>query len=321
MVPHWTIPIALTLGNTMIFKPSEKVPLSAQRTAELLTAAGLPPGVFNVVQGQREVVEALCDHPHVRAITFVGSTAAARSVYIRATSKLKRALALGGAKNHLIVLPDAEVQSTAANVVASMAGCAGQRCMAGATMLAVGNVDRVVQQVCDEARRLVPGQTLGPVISAAARSRIVGLIAAAEADGAKVLLDGRDLVVSGHEGGFYLGPTVIDDVRPEMRIAQEEVFGPVLSIVRARDLEEAVAIENASPYGNAAAIYTTSGAAARTLVRQANAGMVGVNVGVPVPVEPFGFGGWNDSRFGVCDITGKDSIEFWTQAKKITTRW
>jgi malonate-semialdehyde dehydrogenase (acetylating)/methylmalonate-semialdehyde dehydrogenase len=277
--------------------------------------------VFNVIHGQREVVEALCDHPLVRAITFVGSTVAAKNVYVRATSHLKRALALGGAKNHLIVLPDAEVQSTAANVVASMAGCAGQRCMAGATLVAVGSVDRIIEQICDQARRLVPGQTLGPVISAAARARILEHISAAEAAGAKVLLDGRHVSVPGRERGFYLGPTVIDQVRPEMQIAQEEVFGPVLAIIRTRDLDEAVAIENASPYGNAAAIYTTSGAAARTLVRRASAGMIGVNVGVPVPVEPFGFGGWNDSRFGVGDITGKGSIEFWTQSKKITTRW
>jgi len=321
MVPHWTIPIAITLGNTMVFKPSEKVPLSAVRIAELLAAAGLPPGVFNVVHGQREVVEALCDHPAVRAITFVGSTPAAKNVYVRATSQLKRALALGGAKNHLVVLPDADVQPTAVNVVASMAGCAGQRCMAGATMVAVGDVDRIIQQICDEARRLVPGETLGPVISASARSRIESHIAAAEAAGAKVLVDGRGSIVKGREGGFYLGPTVIDHVRPEMAIAQEEIFGPVLAIIRTRDLEEAVTIENASPYGNAAAIYTTSGAAARKLARQASAGMIGVNVGVPVPVEPFGFGGWNDSRFGGGDITGKGSIEFWTQSKKITTRW
>jgi malonate-semialdehyde dehydrogenase (acetylating)/methylmalonate-semialdehyde dehydrogenase len=290
------------------------------RIAELLTEAGLPPGVFNVVHGQREVVEALCDHPLVRAITFVGSTPAAKSVYIRATSHLKRALALGGAKNHLIVLPDA-VAGTAANVVAAMAGCAGQRCMAAATMIAVGDVDRVIERICDEARRLVPGQTLGPVISASARSRIVAHIAEAEAAGAKVLLDGRNVVIPGREQGNYLGPTVIDLVRPEMRIAQEEVFGPVLAIIRTRSLSEAVAIENASPYGNAAVIYTGSGGAARALVQQASAGMIGVNVGVPVPVEPFGFGGWNDSKFGVGDITGRSSIEFWTQSKKITTRW
>jgi malonate-semialdehyde dehydrogenase (acetylating)/methylmalonate-semialdehyde dehydrogenase len=321
MVPHWTIPIAITLGNTMLFKPSEKVPLTAARTAELLAEAGLPAGVFNVVHGQRPVAEALCDHPDVKAITFVGSTAVAKSVYARATSRFKRVLALGGAKNHLIVLPDAQVGPTAANVVASMAGCAGQRCMAAASMLAVGPVDAIIQQVCAEARKMVPGRNLGPVISAASKSRIEHFIAEAVAAGAQVLVDGRGVVVPGREGGFYLGPTVLDYVKPEMRIAQEEVFGPVLAIIRARDIDEAVAIENASPYGNAAAVYTTNGAQAKLIARRASAGMIGVNVGVPVPLEPFGFGGWNDSRFGVCDITGKSSIEFWTQSKKITTRW
>ncbi len=321
MVPHWTIPIAITLGNTMVFKPSEKVPLTTNRTAELLHEAGLPAGVFNVVHGQRTVVESLCDHPDVKAITFVGSTAVAKSVYVRATSHFKRVLALGGAKNHLIVLPDALVGPTAANVVASMAGCAGQRCMAAASMLAVGAVDAIIQQVCDEARKMVLGKNLGPVISAASKARIEGFIAEAVAAGAKVLVDGRGAVLPGREGGFYIGATVLDNVRPDMRIAQEEVFGPVLAIIRARDVDEAIAIENASPYGNAAAVYTTNGAQAKAIARRASAGMIGVNVGVPVPLEPFGFGGWNDSRFGVCDITGKSSIEFWTQSKKITTRW
>jgi malonate-semialdehyde dehydrogenase (acetylating) / methylmalonate-semialdehyde dehydrogenase len=230
-------------------------------------------------------------------------------------------LALGGAKNHLIVLPDAPLAATAPHVVASMAGCAGQRCMAGATLVAVGNVDAIIAAICDEARRLIPGQNLGPVISAAAKQRIEGHIAAAVTAGAKLLLDGRGAVVPGQEGGHYLGPTILDHVRPEMAIAQEELFGPVLAIVRTRDLDEAVAIENASPYGNAASIFTASGASARTLAQRASAGMIGVNVGVPVPLEPFGFGGWNDSRFGAGDITGKSSIDFWTQAKKITTRW
>lgn len=321
MVPHWTIPIALTLGNSFIFKPSDKVPLSAVHTAELLAEAGLPPGVFNVVHGERAAVEALCDHPLVKALTFVGSTPVAKAVYIRATSHLKRALALGGAKNHLIVLPDANVAKTAENVVASMAGCAGQRCMAAATMLAVGPVEDIVRAVCDQARRLVPGQTLGPVISAEARRRIERYITEAEQAGATVLVDGRNTVVAGREGGFYIGPTVLDNVRPEMRIAQEEVFGPVLAIVRVRDADEAIAVENASPYGNAAGIYTRTGGEARRIGRGASAGMIGINVGVPVPLEPFGFGGWNDSKFGVGDITGKSSIEFWTQSKKTTTRW
>jgi len=321
MVPHWTIPIAVTLGNTFIFKPSEKVPLTAMRTAELLNEAGLPPGVFNVVHGQQAVVEAICDHAGIRAISFVGSTPVAKSVYVRASGQLKRVLSLGGAKNHLIVLPDADVGQTAENVVASVAGCAGQRCMAAATMLAVGTDDRIVEKICEEARKMVPGENLGPVISAEAKNRIENYITEAEQAGAKVLVDGRSAVVPGREAGFYVGATVLDDVRAEMRIAQEEVFGPVLAIIRAESVEQAAAIENASPYGNAAAVYTRNGGHARSLAQQASAGMIGVNVGVPVPLEPFGFGGWNHSRFGVGDITGKSSIEFWTQSKKVTTRW
>jgi malonate-semialdehyde dehydrogenase (acetylating)/methylmalonate-semialdehyde dehydrogenase len=321
MVPHWTIPIAITLGNTFVYKPSEKVPLSAVRTAELLGEAGLPPGVFNVVHGERPVVEALCDHPNVKAVTFVGSTPVAKAVYIRATGQLKRALCLGGAKNHLIVLPDAAPKQTAVNVVGSMAGCAGQRCMAAALMLAVGAVDQVIEQVCEESRRLIPGETLGPVITAEAKTRIENYITEAEQAGATVLVDGRGVMVPGREGGFYVGATVIDHVRPEMKIAREEVFGPVLAIIRTADVDEAIAIENASPYGNAAAVYTRDGGQARAICERASSGMIGVNIGVPVPVEPFGFGGWNDSRFGHCDITGKSSIEFWTQSKKTTTRW
>jgi malonate-semialdehyde dehydrogenase (acetylating)/methylmalonate-semialdehyde dehydrogenase len=321
MVPHWTIPIAITLGNTFIYKPSDKVPLSAVRTAELLSEAGLPAGVFNVVHGERAAVEALCDHPDIKAITFVGSTAVAKAVYVRATSHLKRALALGGAKNHLIVLPDAAPEATAENVIASMAGCAGQRCMAAASLLAVGPTDPIINQICAEAKKLVPGKNLGPVISAAAKQRIERYIAEAEAGGAKVLVDGRGVKVPGCESGFYIGPTVIDNVRPDMKIAQEEIFGPVLAILRVPDIDAAIKIENDSPYGNAAAIYTKSGGQARVIARRASAGMIGVNIGVPVPVEPFGFGGWNESRFGVGDITGKSSLEFWTQSKKTTTRW
>lgn len=321
MVPHWTIPIAVTLGNTFIFKPSEKVPLSAMRIAELLTQAGLPDGVFNVVHGDRRIVEGICDHPQIKAVTFVGSTPVAKAVYVRASSALKRALCMGGAKNHLIVLPDAHVQRTAENVVASMAGCAGQRCMAAASLLAVGKVDPVIEQVCAEARKMIPGENLGPVISAAAKARIERYITEAVEQGATLLVDGRGASVPGSEEGFYLGATVLDHVRPEMRIAQEEVFGPVLAIIRASDADEAIKIENNSPYGNACAIYTQSGGQARSLAERASAGMVGVNIGVPVPVEPFGFGGWNDSRFGVGDITGKSSIEFWTQSKKTTSRW
>jgi malonate-semialdehyde dehydrogenase (acetylating)/methylmalonate-semialdehyde dehydrogenase len=321
MVPHWTIPIAICLGNCLILKPSEKVPLTAQRTAELLSEAGLPAGVFSVVHGDGRVASAICDHERIAAVTFVGSTPVARQIYARAAGKLKRVLALGGAKNHLVVLDDADVAQTAVNVTASMSGCAGQRCMAAATLLAVGNVAPIVEQICEQARRIVPGQTLGAVISQQSKERIERLITEAETAGAKVLVDGRGALVRGCEGGFYVGPTVLDHVRPDMRIAQEEVFGPVLAIIRARDIDEALAIETASPYGNAAAVYTRDGQAARHFVQRASSGMIGVNVGVPVPREPFGFGGWNDSKYGVGDITGKSSIGFWTQAKKITTRW
>ena len=321
MVPHWTIPNALVLGNCLILKPSEKVPLSAVKIAELLKEAGLPDGVLNVVNGDKTIVEAICDHPDIAAVSFVGSTPIAKTVYIRATSNLKRCVALGGAKNHLIVLPDAHPDMTASNVAASMSGCAGQRCMAGSTMVGVGGIDHIVKQLVEEAKKIVPGQNLGSVISREAKERIERYITEAEAAGAKVLLDGRGVVVPGHEDGYYVGPTVVDYVTPDMAIATEEVFGPVLAILRTKNLDEALAIENANPYGNAAAVFTQSGSHAHYVMDHASAGMIGVNIGVPVPREPFSFGGWNESKFGACDITGKSSIEFWTQLKKTTTKW
>ncbi len=321
MVPNWTIPNALVLGNTMILKPSELVPLSANRIAELLRDAGLPKGVFNIVHGTKNAVEAICDHPDIDAVSFVGSTKVAKIVYKRATSNLKRALALGGAKNHLIVLPDANVEMTASNVAVSMSGCAGQRCMAAAAMVGVGGVDHIIEELCREARKIIPGKNLGAIISSQAKERIENYITEAEKDGAKILVDGRNYVVEGKENGFYVGPTVIDYVRPEMKIAKEEVFGPVLSIIRTENLDEAINIENSSNYGNAAAVFTQSGGLARYVTDRASAGMIGVNIGVPVPREPFSFGGWNESRFGVGDITGESSIHFWTKLKKITTKW
>ena len=321
MVPHWTIPMALALGNTMIFKPSEQVPISGARIAELLTEAGLPDGVFNVVHGDKHTVEAICDHPDIEALTFVGSTPVAKSVYARATSTYKRALAMGGAKNHLIVMPDADVEHTAANVAASACGCAGQRCMAAATMVAVGNVDHIVDKVVEQSMTLVPGKNLGAVISEKAKTRIEGYITDAVEQGATILLDGRGTTVEGCENGSYVGPTVLDNVTPDMNIANAEVFGPVLSIIRTDNLNGAVQLENASPYGNAAVVSTQDGQVAREFADRASAGMIGVNVGVPVPREPFGFGGWNESRFGVGDITGRGSIQFWTQSKKITSHW
>ena len=321
MVPHWTIPMALALGNTMVFKPSEQVPVCGARIAELLTEAGLPDGVFNVVHGDKQVVDFICDNADIQALTIVGSTPVAKAVYARATSNYKRVLALGGAKNHLIVMPDADVEHTAANVAASACGCAGQRCMAAATMVAVGDVDHIVEQVVIQSSLLVPGDNLGAVISVDAKARIEGYITEAVEQGATVLLDGRGVTVEGCENGTYVGPTVLDNVSPEMNIASAEVFGPVLSIVRTTDLDEAIGLENASPYGNAAVVYTQDGQVAREFAGRASAGMIGVNVGVPVPSEPFGFGGWNDSRFGVGDITGRGSIQFWTQSKKITSHW
>jgi malonate-semialdehyde dehydrogenase (acetylating)/methylmalonate-semialdehyde dehydrogenase len=321
MVPNWTIPNAIALGNCMILKPSEKVPLSAARLAQLLTEAGLPGGVFNIINGDSEIVEAICDHPGIEAVSFVGSTKVAKIVYQKATHHFKRALALGGAKNHLVVLPDAKEDLTAQNVTASMSGCAGQRCMAASAMVGVGNVDHIIQKICEEARKIIPGKNLGAVISKEAKERIEKYITEAERQGAKILVDGRGAKVEGKENGTYVGPTVIDFVTPGMAVASEEIFGPVLSIMRTETIDEAIAIENKNPYGNAASVFTQNGGYARYVMEKASAGMIGVNIGVPVPREPFSFGGWNESKFGVGDITGKSSIEFWTKLKKSTTKW
>ena len=321
MVPNWTIPNAIALGNCMILKPSEKVPLSSGRLAQLLKEAGLPDGVFNIVNGDSEIVEAICDHPGIQAVSFVGSTKVAKIVYQRATHNYKRVLALGGAKNHLMVLPDAKADMTAQNVAASMSGCAGQRCMAASAMVGVGNVDHIIDKICEEARKIIPGKNLGAVISKEAKDRIERYITEAEQQGAKILVDGRHAKVQGKENGTYVGPTVIDFVKPDMAVAKEEIFGPVISIMRTDTLDQAIEIENASPYGNAASVFTQNGGYARYVIDHASAGMIGVNIGVPVPREPFSFGGWNESKFGVGDITGKSSIEFWTKLKKSTTKW
>jgi malonate-semialdehyde dehydrogenase (acetylating)/methylmalonate-semialdehyde dehydrogenase len=321
MVPHWTVPNALVLGNTMILKPSELVPLSAVRMGDMLKEAGLPDGVFNIVNGGKEVVEAICDHPDIKATSFVGSTKVAKIVYRRSSGNLQRCVALGGAKNHLIVLPDANPDMTANNVVASMVGCAGQRCMAASVMVGVDKIQHIIDKMIEEAKLMVPGKNLGPVISKEAKNRIERYITEAEAEGATILVDGRGVTVPSHENGFYVGPTIIDNVKPDMAVAKEEIFGPVISIIRASDIDEAIRIENGSNYGNAAAVFTESGSMAKRVMEGASAGMIGVNIGVPVPREPFSFGGWNESKFGVGDITGKSSIEFWTQNKKTTTKW
>jgi malonate-semialdehyde dehydrogenase (acetylating)/methylmalonate-semialdehyde dehydrogenase len=321
MVPNWTIPNAIALGNCLVLKPSEKVPLCSAQLAQLLKEAGLPDGVFNIVNGDSEIVTAICDHPGIEAVSFVGSTKVAKIVYQRATSQFKRALALGGAKNHLMVLPDAKPDMTAQNVAASMSGCAGQRCMAASAMVAVGEVDHIIHKICEEAKKIIPGENLGAVISKESKERIESYITEAEKQGAKILVDGRNAKVRGKENGTYVGPTVIDYVKPDMAVAREEIFGPVISIMRTNTVDEALEIENANPYGNAASVFTQNGGMARYIIDRASAGMIGVNVGVPVPREPFSFGGWNESKFGVGDITGKSSIEFWTKLKKSTTKW
>ncbi|MFT4628114.1 MAG: malonate-semialdehyde dehydrogenase (acetylating)/methylmalonate-semialdehyde dehydrogenase [Myxococcota bacterium] len=319
MVPLWMLPQALVGGNAFILKPSEQVPLSALKLAEIFAEAGLPAGLLSLVQGGREAVEALCDHPGIGALAFVGSTRVAKLVYARACAAGKRALCLGGAKNHLIVVPDADVQLTAENVVASYTGCAGQRCMAASVLVGVGAVDHIVDAIAARSRTIVLGEGLGPVTNAASVDRIRKYIDDAESRGATVLVDGRGQTADG--GGYWVGPTLLDRVTPDMPAGSEEIFGPVLSIVRVDTLDEAIAIENANPYGNASSVYTTSGEVARRVMGGVSAGMCGVNVGVPVPREPFGFAGWNDSKFGHGDITGWDGFRFWTRSRKITSKW
>jgi malonate-semialdehyde dehydrogenase (acetylating)/methylmalonate-semialdehyde dehydrogenase len=319
MVPLWMAPMAIGCGNAFILKPSEQTPLSALELARLFSEAGLPPGVFSVVNGDREAVEAICDHPGIAAVAFVGSTRVAQAVYTRATANFKRVRALGGAKNHLVVVPDADPEMTATNVVASVTGCAGQRCMAASVLLAVGEVDHILERIRDKMAALVSGRDIGPMISEAAKDRVSGYIDRA---GAAVVLDGRQQVSEeAPEGGYFIGPGIIEVSEPGHEAACDEIFGPVLTIVRCSTLDEAMAIENANPYGNAAAIYTSSGGVAQRFAERAAAGMIGVNIGVPVPREPFAFGGWHDSRFGEGDITGYGAIDFWTQSKKITSKW
>ncbi|MGE0640182.1 MAG: CoA-acylating methylmalonate-semialdehyde dehydrogenase [Thermoanaerobaculia bacterium] len=322
MVPLWTIPLALAAGNAMILKPSEQVPMTPLRLARLLAEAGLPAGLFQVVHGGRDAVEAILDHPGIRAVSFVGSTPVARAVYRRGSASDKRVLALGGAKNHLIAMPDAEPGSTARAVLEAATGCAGQRCMAASVLVAVGESDALLERLAELARTLVVGRDMGAIISAPAAERIRGAIAQADRDGARIVVDGRaaDLPPA-LAGGYWVAPTLLEGVRPGSAAARDEIFGPVLSVIRVRTLDEALEIENRSEFGNAAAVFTGSGAVAREVARRASAGMIGINVGIPVPRDPFGFGGWNESKFGVGDITGEGSLAFWTRDKKVTVRW
>ncbi len=319
MVPMWMLPQALVGGNAFILKASEQVPLSSMRLAQMLEQAGLPKGVFNIVQGGQAVVEAFCDHPKIKAVGFVGSTRVAKAVYGRAATHGKRALCLGGAKNHLIVVPDADVAVTADNVVASFTGCAGQRCMAASVLLAVGDCDHILAAIQERAAKLELGKDIGPIINGASEARIRGFIDEAQHRGARVVVDGRGK--RGTDGGYWVGATILDDMSAEIPAGREEIFGPVLSVIRVPNIEKALEIENANPYGNASSVYTTSGDIARRVMDSVEAGMCGVNVGVPVPREPFGFGGWNDSAFGHGNITGWDGYRFWTRQRKITSKW
>ena len=320
MVPLWMLPQALAAGNTFILKPSEQVPYGSMRLAEIFKEAGLPDGVLNIVNGGRETVEALCDHPGIGAIGFVGSTKVAQIVYERGSKTGKKMLCLGGAKNHLVVVPDADEDLTAATLVASAYGCSGQRCMAASVMIAVGDVQSIIDKMVAQTRSMTLGEDMGSIINPTSRERITGYINDAETRGAKVLVDGRDRTVDGQPGN-WIGPTIIDNVTPDMPCAFEEIFGPVLSVIHVDTLDEAIALENQNPYGNAAAIFTTNGGVARYAIERFSAGMCGVNIGVPVPREPFAFGGWNDSKFGHGDITGQDGFRFWTRPRKVTARW
>lgn len=329
MVPLWMFPVALVCGNCFILKPSERVPLSAIRLGELLIEAGVPKGVFSIVHGGKECVDVLLRHRDIRAISFVGSTPVARYIYETGTAHGKRVQAAGGAKNHIVIMPDADLDVTVAGVQGSAFGCAGERCMAGSLALPVGKVaDELVERLVASAAKMSVGRTddgaavdMGPLISRAHLERVQSYIATGEKEGAAIALDGRKARVAGPTEGFFVGPTVIDRVRPEMRVAREEIFGPVLPVTRVDSLEEALALGQRCEYGNGAVIFTRDGRAAREFKHRFNAGMIGINVGVPAPMAWFPFTGWNSSFFGDLHIQGKEGMQFYTQQRMTMTRW
>jgi malonate-semialdehyde dehydrogenase (acetylating)/methylmalonate-semialdehyde dehydrogenase len=326
MVPFWFLPFAIACGNTFVLKPSEQVPLTQQIAFEELDALGLPPGVVNLVNGSREVVEGILDHPGIDAVSFVGSAPVARIVYERAARAGKRVQALGGAKNHMVVMPDAVIDKTVEGIIGSAFGAAGQRCMAGSVVVTVGDAhEQLMPPLVAASRALQVGDGLdessdvGPVISCAARDRIRDWIERGEAAGAKVVLDGRE--AGGDPNGSYVGPTILDGVTSEMDIAQEEVFGPVLCVISAPTLDEAIGIVNASRFGNGTSIFTESGSSVRRYRHEVQAGMIGVNIGVAAPVAFFPFSGWKDSFLGDLHAHGTDAVEFYTRKKTVTSRW
>jgi len=326
MVPFWFLPFAIACGNTFVLKPSEQVPLTQQIAFAELDALDLPPGVVNLVNGGREVTEGILEHPGIDAVSFVGSAPVAKIVYERAARAGKRVQALGGAKNHMVVMPDAVIDKTVEGIIASAFGAAGQRCMAGSVVVTVGDAhDQLLPPLVEATRRLRVGDGLsedtdvGPVISCAARARIRDWIERGMADGAKVLVDGRG--VEAEPSGSFVGPTILDDVTPEMEIAREEVFGPVLSVISAPTLDQAIEIVNSSRFGNGASIFTESAASVRRYRHEVQAGMVGVNIGVAAPVAFFPFSGWKDSFLGDLHAHGTDAVEFYTRKKTVTSRW
>jgi malonate-semialdehyde dehydrogenase (acetylating)/methylmalonate-semialdehyde dehydrogenase len=328
MVPMWMHPVAIACGNTFVLKPSERDPSASNYVAELWHEAGLPDGVFNVVHGDKVAVDAILDHPDIAAVSFVGSTPIARYIHQRGTAGGKRVQALGGAKNHAIILPDADLEFAANHLAAAAYGSAGERCMAISAAVAVGGAgDPLMDILTRKANEVVvgagrdPKSEMGPVVTAAAKERIEGLIGTGEQQGAKLLVDGRGLKVPGFEEGFFVGPTLIDQVQPEMDVYTEEIFGPVLSVVRADSVDAAIELINANPYGNGTAIFTNSGEAARRFQRGVNVGMIGINVPIPVPMAYYSFGGWKDSLFGDKHIHGPEGVSFYTRAKVVTSRW
>lgn len=322
MVPMWTIPICLALGNAYVWKPSDKTPLTSTEIANALKEAGLPDGLFTVLHGGAEAVNAIIDAPEVKAIGFVGSTKIARMVYTRATSLGKRALCMGGAKNHIVLLPDANPDLSGIGISDSFTGCAGQRCMAASVLLAVGDVDKHIEKIKERASSLKIGMDMGAIITKAQKEFLVDAIDRAEKAGAKILLDGRKVKApTGMEEGNWLGPTILDHIVAGSEAQTVELFGPILSIIRCKDISDAMKIQNTSEYGNACSVFTNSGALSERVIRDAKAGMVGVNVGVPVPREPFSFGGIAASKFGHGDITGEHSLDFWSDVKKVTIKW
>ncbi|HEY2952901.1 MAG TPA: CoA-acylating methylmalonate-semialdehyde dehydrogenase [Verrucomicrobiae bacterium] len=329
MVPLWMFPTALACGNTFVLKPSEKVPLSAVLIIELLEQAGLPKGVLNLVHGGRDCVDALLRHPTVKAVSFVGSSPIAKYIYETGTRHGKRVQANGGAKNYIVVMPDADVPRTVEALSTAAFGCAGERCMAGSTAITVGAAaDRLLPALVEAARAIKVGPTdrpaqpdMGPVITAQHRDRVLGLVADGEKEGAKVICDGRGVKVPDAPKGFYFGATIVDQVQTGMTIAREEVFGPVLNVMRMEDLDHAIEQANASAFGNGAAIFTNSGRAAREFKHRVKAGMIGINVGVPATMAMFPFTGWDDSFYGDLHIQGREGVQFYTQQKVVSTRW